>query len=431
MKTIYIECNMGAAGDMLLAALLELHPDPDSFIRRMNVLGIPGVRVERETAVKCGIAGTHVSVSVTGEEEESADVEAGHVHPAHHGDHNHDHAGHGHSRHDDHSHGARGHRRVSGHHHTGMAEIEEIIRALPVSDKVKAEALAVYGLIAEAESKAHGKAADSVHFHEVGMMDAIADIVGVCLLIEDLKPQRIVASPVHVGSGQVNCAHGILPVPVPATAYILKKVPTYGGQIKGELCTPTGAALIKYFADEFGEQPMMAVDTVGCGMGKKDFPVCNCVRAFIGESKQHDANIVEISCNLDDMTGEELGFALNLLLESGALDVYTIPIQMKKNRPGHMLVCLCKPQDEEKMSRLMLKHTTSFGVRSSSWRRRTMERSIKTVRTEYGPVRVKAGSGFGVFKSKAEYDDIALLAKEKCRSLFEIKAGLRDSAIYE
>jgi uncharacterized protein (TIGR00299 family) protein len=414
---------MGAAGDMLMAALLELHPDPGAFIAKMNNLGISGVTVSREPSAKCGITGTHVTVRIGGAEEVSEDipVEHGHAHSHDEGHHAHSHEHrHGHHHHDDHGHGA-GH---GNHHHTGMAEIRDILDSLPVSDKVKADALAVYGLIAGAESKAHGKPVDAVHFHEVGMMDAVADIVGVCLLMEELAPQRVVVSPVHVGSGQVKCAHGILPVPAPATATIFKGVPTYGGQIKGELCTPTGAALLKHFADDFGDRPMMVTDAIGYGMGKKDFPIANCVRVFLGESKERDADIVEIACNLDDMTGEDMGFALEVLMENGALDVYIVPIQMKKSRPGQMLVCLCKPQDEEKLAVLMLKHTTTFGVRSSNWRRHTLERTTETVDTEYGPVRVKTGSGFGVAKSKAEYEDLAKIASQRNMGVLEVKRDL-------
>lgn len=416
MRTLYIECNMGAAGDMLMAALLELHPDPDAFIDKMNGLGIPGVAVSREQSVKCGITGTHVTVRVNGKEEESRDFPAGHAHAhSHEEEHEHHHR-------DEHPHI---HEHGEEHHHTGMAEIREILGALRVSDKVKSDALAVYELIAQAESKAHGKPVDAVHFHEVGMMDAVADIVGVCLLMEELAPGRIAVSPVHVGSGQVRCAHGILPVPAPATAHILRGVPAYGGQIKGELCTPTGAALLKHFADEFGDMPMMAAERIGYGMGKKDFPIANCVRAFLGESRRQDAGIVEIACNLDDMTGEELGFALEVLLENGALDVYTAPIHMKKNRPGQMLVCLCRPRDEEKMAALMLKHTTTLGVRSSNWSRHTLDRAAATVETQYGPVRIKTGKGFGVSKSKAEYEDLRNLAKKSGLSLLELKNKLK------
>lgn len=413
MKTLYIECNMGAAGDMLMAALLELHSDPDAFIKKMNKLGIPGVTISKETSVKGGITGTHITVRIGNIEEKSQDISTEnmfqHIHESEDQMHSHNH-GHHHQEEKNHY-----------HSHIDLADINKIINALSVSDKVKADALAVYHLIAEAESEVHGKPVDMIHFHEVGMMDAVADIVGVCLLMEELAPQKVIVSPVHVGSGQIKCAHGILPVPAPATAYILKGVPTYGGQIKGELCTPTGAALLKHFANEFGDMPIMITDAIGYGMGKKEFPMANCVRVFIGQSKQQDSDIVEIACNLDDMTGEELGFALEVLMENGALDVYIVPIQMKKSRPGQMLICLCKPQDEEKMATLILKHTSTFGVRSNNWRRYVLERNIETVETEYGPVHIKTGIGHGVTKSKMEYEDLAKIARENELSISDIR----------
>lgn len=257
MKTLYLECNMGAAGDMLTAALLELHPNPAEFLQRLNALGIPDVQVTAEPAVKCGITGTHVSVTVHGEEEESIDV---HEHM-----HDHDH-GHGH------------------HHHAGMHDIEHIISHLELPEQVRQDVLAVYGLIAEAESHAHGKPVSEIHFHEVGTMDAIADVTAVCMLMHELAPEQVIASPVHVGSGQVRCAHGILPVPAPATAYILQGVPIYGGSVRGELCTPTGAALLKHFVTKFGATPVITVEKIGYGMGKKDFEAANCVRAMLGEA---------------------------------------------------------------------------------------------------------------------------------------------------
>ena len=414
MKILYIECNMGAAGDMLLAALLELLPDPDGFLAGLNALGIPGVRVTKGPAVKCGITGTHVSVRVGGVEEEICDIEPGHDHghgEYHEHEHGHAHHEHGHAHHE--------------HHHTGMAEIEDLLAALPISEKVRSDALLVYRLIAEAEAAAHGRPMETVHFHEVGMMDAVTDIVGVCLALESLAPSRIIVSPIHVGSGQVHCAHGILPVPAPATAFILRGLPSYGGALRGELCTPTGAALLRHFADEFGAQPAMVTEKIGYGMGKKDFPgAANCLRAFLGESARQEADIMELAVNLDDMTGEELGFALETLLEGGALDAFLVPIQMKKSRPGHMLVCLCRPDEEEKMRRLLLRHTTTLGVRSRSWHRHTLERSIQTVETELGTFRVKTAAGYGIEKSKAEYEDLARLARENSLSLAELRSKL-------
>lgn len=293
MKTLYIECNMGAAGDMLMASLSELLPNPQEFVDVMNALNLPGVAVSREKSVKCGITGSHITVKVHGEEEESHDHGHEHEHEHHHEDdhdheHHHDHD-HDHEHHHDHDqdHHDHDHHHDHGHghhHHAGLGEIEAIIGALPVSDRVKHDALHVYGLIAEAEAKAHDRPVTEVHFHEVGAMDAVADVVGVCLLMEHLNPDRVIVSPVHVGSGHVRCAHGILPVPAPATAHILKGVPIYGGSIKGELCTPTGAALVKYFADGFGAMPVMSVEAIGYGMGKKDFEAANCVRTYWGES---------------------------------------------------------------------------------------------------------------------------------------------------
>ncbi len=261
MKTLYLDCGMGAAGDMLTAALLELLPDQEGFIEEMNALGIPEVNITKEASVKCGISGTHISVTVGGIEEVT-DIphEHGHHHEhEHHHKHEHDHE-HEHEHAEDHA-----------HHHSGMHEIAHIIEHLKLSAKVKADVLAVYSLIAEAESHVHGVPMTDIHFHEVGTMDAIADITAVCLLMDRLAPQQVIVSPVHVGSGHVKCAHGILPVPAPATAYILKDVPIYGGGVKGELCTPTGAALLKYFATDFGSMPVMKTQAIGYGMGKKDF----------------------------------------------------------------------------------------------------------------------------------------------------------------
>lgn len=274
MKTLYLDCSMGAAGDMLTAALLELFSDSDSVLTELNELKIPEVRFLRESAVKCGIQGTHISVKINGVEE-VVQEEHGHAH-SHDHEHSHSHA-HEHHHHEEHIH-------EEGHHqHRSMSDIEKIVTDLPISPKVKADILAVYGLIAEAESHVHGVPVTEIHFHEVGTMDAIADIAAVCFLMEKLSPEKVVVSPVHVGSGQVRCAHGILPVPAPATAYILRDIPIYGGTIKGELCTPTGAALLKYFATDFGNMPVMKVRTIGYGMGKKDFEAANCIRAMLGE----------------------------------------------------------------------------------------------------------------------------------------------------
>ena len=401
MRTLYLDCGMGAAGDMLAGALLELLPDPEAFLAELNDLGIPDVNIKREPSVKCGITGTHISVTVNGEEEESHDHEHHHSH-----EHVHDH------HHEHHEH----------HHHAGMHEIEHLVmRYFHLPEKVKKDILAVYGLIAEAESHAHGVPVTEIHFHEVGTMDAVADITAVCLLMDRLSVDEVIVSPVHVGSGQVKCAHGILPVPAPATAYILKDVPIYGGSVKGELCTPTGAALLKYFATRFGNMPVMKVQAVGYGMGKKDFEAANCVRAMLGETKSGKDIVLELSCNVDDMTAEEIGFAMERLFEGGALEVYTIPIHMKKSRPGTLIRVMCKEQDKEDMIGLIFKYTTTIGIRQAETQRYVLDRKITMVETSCGTVRRKDAAGYGVSRSKYEYDDLADIAREKGLSIKEVR----------
>ena len=406
MKTLYLDCGMGAAGDMLTAALLELLPEKDAFLTRMNGLGLPGVTVSCEKTAKCGIQGTHITVKVNGEEEHGH--EHGHDHGHAHG-HDHEH-GHGHA-----------------HHHSGMREIGQIVEALPVSERVKADIRAVYALIAEAESHAHGVPVTEIHFHEVGTMDAVADITAVCLLMECLSPEQVVVSPVHVGSGHVKCAHGILPVPAPATAYILRDVPIYGGGIKSELCTPTGAALLKHFATRFGDMPVMRTSAIGYGMGKKDFTAANCVRALLGETEEAGDRVAELLCNLDDMTAEAIGYAEERLFAAGALEVYTLPAQMKKSRPGVLLAVLCREEEKEAVLRTLFRHTTTLGVRENAVHRHTLSRVIEPVSTEWGEVRRKTSSGYGVVREKYEYEDVARIARERDMSLAEVTARIRSS----
>ena len=407
MKTLYFDCSMGAAGDMLTAALLELIPDQEAFITQLNALGIPGVTVTKEKMSKCGIGGTHITVKVYGEEESEG---------------MHDH-GHNHDTGYIHSHG-HDHHTAHPHHHSGMHDIEHIVHSLPVSDKVKQDILAVYGLIAEAESCAHGVPVSEIHFHEVGTMDAVADVAAVCLLMDRIAPDQVIASPVHVGSGQVKCAHGVLPVPAPATAYILRDVPIYGGGIKGELCTPTGAALLKHFVTRFGDMPVMKTGAIGYGMGKKDFPAANCVRALLGETENAGDTITELSCNVDDMTGEAVGFAMDALFAAGALEVYTVPIGMKKSRPGTLLCVMCRESDKEEMVKQIFKHTTTIGIRENVYKRYTLERSVETVQTRYGEIRKKISRGYGVTREKYEYEDLARAAREHDISVSQVTAEM-------
>lgn len=301
---------------------------------------------------------------------------------------------------------------------------------MPVSESVKRNACGVYSLIAEAESHAHGLPVEEIHFHEVGTLDAIADVVGFCVLMELISPERVVCSPVALGSGQVRCAHGILPVPAPATAYIVRGMPVYAGDIECELLTPTGAALIKRFADEFANMPVMRIERTGYGMGRKDLPRANCVRAFLGETEDGRGSVCELVCDIDDMTAERIGFAAETILREGALDVHTHAVQMKKSRPGTELLVLCRAEDRERMTELIFRHTTTLGVRERLCRRCTMERRTESFETELGPVRVKTASGHGAARRKLEYDDVARIASERGIS-FDEAAELAERAIPE
>lgn len=389
MKILYIECSMGVAGDMLMGALYELLNDEDrkKFTDKMNSLGIEGLHVEAVPSVKCGINGTHMNVTIDGHEELES----------HHAEHHH-------------------------HHGASMHDIRHVIDAAGISENVKKNAVEVYECIAQAESRVHGKSADEIHFHEVGSKDAMADVIGCCMLIDIIGADRIVVSPVTTGFGNVRCAHGILPVPAPATALILNDVPLRAGSIEGELCTPTGAALVKHYADEFGNMPQMTVSRIGYGMGTKDFAAANCVRVFVGIQATRTAKtIVQLCCSIDDMTAEELGYAAELLMDDGALDVYTTAIGMKKSRPGTLLTVMCREEDRERIAGLIFRNTTTLGMRVYHCERMILERSEKTLHTEFGDVRCKEASGYGVVRSKLEYDDVRRLAKSSGRSIREIR----------
>lgn len=392
MRTLYLDCGMGAAGDMLIAALLELLPDPDTFVTELNHLGIPGVLFRAEKSVKCGVMGTHMSVTVNGVEE-NTDSECNHKDGG----------------------------SLHTHSHNRMYDIQHIVEGLPLPEKVTKDIMEVYRIIAEAESRVHGVTVSQIHFHEVGALDAVADVTAVCMLMDHISADEIIVSPVNVGKGTVKCAHGILPVPAPATAEILKGVPIYSGKVSGELCTPTGAALLKYFATRFDKLAVMKVQSIGYGMGKKDFDTANCVRAMLGDSEKPSEEICELCCNIDDMTGEEIGYAIDRLFSAGALDVYTVPIGMKKNRPGILLHIMCHENDKEKILQTVFKHTSTLGIRESRFVRHTMNRSIEERITPYGNVRCKRTHGYGIQRQKYEYDDLARIAQKQDISLAQAR----------
>ncbi len=435
MRTLFIECNMGASGDMLMGALYELLSDSqkESFLKTMNNLFPNQILLQASPAEKCGIWGTKMNVVILGQEEPlTEDMISNHsLEHTHREDH------------------------VNfGHLHISYPEMLTRIDKLLISNTVKEHAKAVYTIIGNAESLAHNTDISQIHFHEVGTLDALIDVAGCCLLIELLHPEQIIGSPVHVGTGSVRCAHGILPVPAPATAEILKDIPIYAGSIEGELCTPTGAALLKHFVSQFIPMPPISVERTGYGMGTKDFPSANCVRVFLGtlsalpvlanrqlpdffspgaprfpsqEETRPDFyteqfhsldQILELSCNLDDMTPEAVSYAVTLLREAGALEVYTTPVYMKKNRPGTLLTVLCNIQEESRFSRLILTHTATRGIRIHPCYRRTLDAQFRKISTVYGEITVKISTGYGISKFKPEYDDVAAAARQ-CKVPFQ------------
>ena len=407
MKTLYLDCSMGAAGDMLAGALLELMPDPAAVVRTLEGFGIPGVAFAHERTVKCGIAATHLSVRVHGHEE--------HEHPHLHGGHEHAHDAHHH------------------HEHRTLAEILHAVHHLNLPDAVKAHVAKVYEELAAAESRAHGRSVGEIHFHEVGTADALADISAVCWLMDALKVDEVVASPVHVGSGTVKCAHGEMPVPAPATAFLLEGVPTYSdGTIAGELCTPTGAALLRHFVARFAPQPLMRATAIGYGAGGRDFARANVVRAILGEREGGTSTsdtVVELAFNVDDMTGEDLAYATDRIFAAGALDVSITPVFMKKGRPGQLVVTLCGEVQKEAVVSAIFRHTSTLGIREKLCRRHVLARTGESLTLADGTVcRRKEATGFGVRRTKWEADDLAAFAARHDLSLDEARAKIEAEA---
>jgi hypothetical protein len=388
MRTLYLECNAGASGDMILGALADLLPDPMEAKHLIESAGIPDVDIIVERGEKSGIGGTRVRIIAAGQEEGT-------------GDH------------------------LSNHHHRSFQEVMSIIDSLNVSDGVKDDAKAIYTDIAEAESSVHGEPVSEIHFHEVGMLDAIADVVGACLLIERLSLDEIVSSPLRTGHGMVRCAHGSLPIPAPATAILLKGIESYAGDIEGEFTTPTGAAIIGHFSEGFGQRPRMSIEGIGVGIGHHDFEIPNILRVFIGETQNRMFEIYELNCNIDDMTPEDMGHVMDILLDEGALDVTISPTIMKKGRPGQRLTCLCRQDDKERLARLILENTSTIGLRMWRAERFEMTSHTEVCYTEYGDVRVKVSEGYGIRKWKAEHDDLVRIAEEKGIPISKVRESIR------
>jgi hypothetical protein len=406
MKVLYLDCFSGISGDMTLGALLNLGIDRAKFKSELDKLNLKEYRLEIHKGQRKGIEGLKVNVILQVHEHEVSEHHTGHHvkdgdhhHPAHHAEGS-DSGHHSHGEHE--------------HHHRNLEDIREIVGNSTLSSFVKERAMNIFKLIAEAEGKIHGKAPSEIHFHEVGAVDSIVDVVGACICFELLDVERVICSPLNVGKGFVKCAHGTFPVPAPAALEILKGIPVYSSGINGELVTPTGAAIVKEFASEFADMPSMKVSSVGYGLGTADREVPNVLRAVMGEINTGSQEVWVIETNIDDMNPQFYSPLIDSLFSSGAYDVFLTPIIMKKGRPGIKISVLCGDKDIEKISKVIMQQTTTLGVRRYKTVRDVLEREFIPMDTPYGTVNLKVGRlPDGDVKYSPEYDHLASISREK------------------
>lgn len=421
MRIAYLECFSGMSGDMFLGALVDAGVPARVLEETVAALGV-GARLEISRVVRSGISATKVDVWVDGEKDLPRDEYWERRGSEHSHEHTHEHHGHAH----DHNHAhAPGNSPASvpvAHEHgRGLNEIRRIIGAAQIRESAKKTAIAIFEALGAAEAKIHNTSVESVHFHEVGAVDAMVDIVCAAVGAEALGVDEIVCSPLNVGGGSVKCAHGTFPVPAPATVELLKDAPVYSSGVQAELVTPTGAAIVKTLARRFTSFPEMTIQTSGYGAGSREFAGHpNVVRLVVGESaaaslasKTTTETITVVEANLDDLNPQVFGYVMDRLLEEGALDAFAMPVQMKKNRPGTLLTILCKPEDASKLTQLLFTETTTLGVRRREESRQTLARRWENVSTPWGDVRIKIASMNGTVTNYApEYEDCRRLATE-------------------
>jgi pyridinium-3,5-bisthiocarboxylic acid mononucleotide nickel chelatase len=388
MRAIYFDCFAGVSGDMTIGAQLDLGVDLELLKEQLSSLELRGYEINSRRVQRSGISATKFDVEV--------DLRA---QPA-----------------------------------RSLSDIRSIILASRLSALTKTRSIAVFERLADAEARVHGTTPEKVHFHEVGAVDSIVDTVGAMIGFELLGVDRFFCSPLRLGSGLVDTEHGRLPIPAPATAELLRGTPVYAGEIEGEFVTPTGAAIVATLCEEFGALPPMTIDCVGYGAGSRDpnnFP--NALRLLMGETadvaiQSSEAGVVVVETNIDDMNPQVFGFVMERAFTLGALDVFMIPAQMKKDRPGILFTILCKPTDTETMIDLLLRETTTLGVRYYNTNRRVLERSVETVDSEYGPVRIKVAlDGARTLHFHPEYEDCARLAIESKTPLVEVQAAANEA----
>lgn len=387
MKTLYFDCFAGASGNMILGALVALGIEQDKFVEQIKLLDISDFEIEFRTVDKSGVSAIHAEVKVPPE-----------------------------------------------HAHRHLHTIEKIINDSRLAETIKKRAVAIFTRLAEAEAKIHGIDVQKVHFHEVGAMDAIIDVVGACIGFEMLGIEKFACSKIHVGSGFAKMAHGKFPIPPPAVAELLQNASIYSTEIEGELITPTGAAIISTVCDEFGSLPEMIVEKTAYGAGTRDyegFP--NALRLIIGESqkpKTKSQSLIQLETNLDDISPEILGFVMEKVFEIGALDCWFTPVQMKKNRPATLVSILCEVSDKDKFIEFLVSETTTLGVRIKQVERICLPREISNIQTKFGEIPVKiARFGENIVNTKPEFEILKEIAKRENLSLREVEAEVRKNIL--
>ncbi|MEL7639243.1 MAG: nickel pincer cofactor biosynthesis protein LarC [Solidesulfovibrio sp.] len=413
MKILYYDCRSGISGDMNLAAMLHLGVDPARLRTELAKLGLEAeYELRIAAAAKNGITGIRVDVDLL---DAGHDHEAGHHGHAHEHDHGHEH-GHGHG------HGQQ------AHHHRRLSDIEALLAGSALDERVRRTSRDIFRRLARAEATVHGVSVEDVHFHEVGATDALVDIVGAAVCRHVLDVDAVWASPVELGGGFARCAHGLIPVPAPATVELLRGVPTTRGAVAAETTTPTGAAILTSLVDTFTAAPAMVMDRTGYGIGHRDLDIPNLLRVHLGTATASPGGAGSgparlLQCNIDDMTAEALGAALELLMDAGAMDVHLTPIVMKKSRPATCLSLLCATADEARFTELVFRHTTTLGIKRLPVDKVALDTAFETLDTPLGPVTMKnALMGGAVLRSKPEFEDCRRLAKTH---------GLPLAAVYE
>ena len=399
MKVLYYDCFAGISGDMNLGAMIDLGVDVEYLRKELARLPVHGYELKIEKDIRKGISGTRVQVI----------IDDNHLHP--------------HREHHDHGHGQQ------HHHHQSFREIRQMIQSSTLDEKVKDISIAIFGKLAEAEAKIHDKPLNDVNFHEVGAIDSIVDIIGAAICLYSLAPDEVHCSTIELGGGSVQCAHGIYPVPAPATAEILKNMPVRKGTVDYEATTPTGAAILATCVNQFSDKFDLTMLKTGYGIGTRDSVIPNVLRVFLCETNRDSVpetiSSYIIECNIDDMNPEFYDYIIDSLFSAGAKDVFITPIIMKKSRPAVKLSILCTPDAENRVNEVLFRETSTIGIRKYTIDKTMLERKIEQVTTRYGEVRVKSAFYQGVcIKSKPEYDDCLKIAREKGIPINQVYRGV-------